>query len=262
MSKQRQQRKFDKVYQEFTQKHLLYEPPAKPIEGFARSPPSIPVQGERDADAIGRKPKPQSAYTRHLVVSKALERVRPQHTDYSEQTDFSQTAPVRLKVSDPMESYILRSTMTPQWLFKDSEDHKASSAQQTSPALRELDKNRVLETRLKELNERFNTLQRSYKELLTRSGGDNYKEKYEELEIRHRREKEVLEKRIRTLEAELEQVRSLESAIMPAECTPIPASGELLFAQTEARDDTEAQLRELRERVEHAEARLLALEQV
>jgi small-conductance mechanosensitive channel len=161
-----------------------------------------------------------------------------------------------------MESYILRSTMTPQWLFKESEDRKASSAQQTSPALRELDKNRVLETRLKELNERFNTLQRSYKELLTRSGGDNYKEKYEELEMRHRREKEVLEKRIRTLEAELEQVRSLESAIMPAECTPIPASGELLFAQAEARDDTEAQLRELRERVEHAEARLLALEQV
>lgn len=253
MSK-RQQRKFDKVYQDFTRKHLLYEPQTKPIEGFSRSPPSLPTQ---DEEKLGRK----TAYTRHLVVSKALERARPQPTDPSEQTDFSQTAPVRLKPSDPTESYILRSTMTPQWLSKDPEERKVSPARQTSPALKELERNRVLETRLKELSERFSTLQRSYKELLTRTGGDNYKAKYEELEARHRREKEALENRIRALEEELEQARNLESAITPAEGTPIPTSEELLFSQAEARPDSEAQLRELRERVERAESRLLVLEQ-
>ena len=256
MSK-RQQRKFDKVYQDFTKKHLLYEPQTKPTEGFAKSPPSLPIHDERGKEGIGRKP----GYTRHLVVSKALERVRPQATDFSEQTDFSQTAPVRLKPSDPTESYILRSTMTPQWLYKDSEDRQVSPARQTSPALKELERNRVLETRLKELSEKFSTLQRSYKELLTRTGVDHYKAKYEELEDRHRREKEALESRVRDLEVELEEARHMESAITPAEGTPIPTSEELLFSQIEARADSETQLRELRERVERAESRLLVLEQ-
>lgn len=249
MSK-RQQKKFDKVYQDFTKRHLLYEPQTRPTNY---------VFTEEEADQRKNRPKP--ADTRQLAVSKALERSRPQLATDSSNPDFSQTAPIRLKPTEPSEGFILHSTMSPTWFNRDQDDHKPIPMRQTSPVFKELERNRVLEARIKELYERFTTLQRSYKELLTKSGGENYKKKCEDLEISHKREKDALQSRIRQLEFELQQAKSsVHPSLSPEDSMPLPTNEDLFPSET-AKLDTELQIKELRDRMDRAEMRLIALEQ-